>query len=205
MSHKPDDVTAKDSGANFTPHSEGQHAMFCVDVVNLGINVEQFGDQEPREVAKVALVFASGETQRATGKPDELTLVTTEMTLSANEKSNLRKFMESWRGKSYTPEQAADGLPITKLYGQGALVSIEHVTTSKGRRFAKVASIAPLPKAMALPSAESAKLLAEYQRPKFLNDRKAQYAENLKKHRGTDPVPTPEYPSGDDDDDDIPF
>src|SRR5882762_9985822 len=127
MSHKPDEVTAKDSGGNFTPHSEGQHATLCVDVVNLGVNVEQFPGQEPREVAKVALVFASGERQ-----PDEsLTLVTTEMTLSANEKANLRKFLESWRGKSYTAEQAEAGLPVNKLYGQSALVSIEHVTTRK--------------------------------------------------------------------------
>lgn len=203
MPQKPDEVTAKDSGANFTPHSDGQHAMFCVDVVNLGINVEQYQGQEPREVAKVALVFASGESQREAGKPDDLKLVTTEMTISANEKSNLRKFMEAWRGKAYTPEQAATGLPITKLYGQGALISIEHVTTKRGRLFANIVSIAPLPKQMALPDAESAKLLAEYARPKFLNDRKAQYADALKKHRGSDDVPTPMQPQ--DDDSDIPF
>lgn len=204
MTHRPDDATAKDTGASFSPHSEGQHAMFCVDVVNLGINVEQFQGQEPREVAKVALVFASGEAQR--DAKEELTLVTTEMTLSANEKSNLRKFMEAWRGKSYTAEQAAEGLPITKLYGVGALVSIEHVLTKRGNKFAKIASIAPLPKAMALPDPESAKLLAEYQRPKFLTDRKTKYAEALKKHRmNGDGIPTPPYVAGDEEDDDLPF
>ena len=204
MTHKPDDVTAKDSGASFAPHSEGQHAMFCVDVVNLGTNVEQFQGQEPREVPKLALVFASGETHREAGKPDELKLVTVEMTVSANEKSNLRKFLESWRGKSYTPEQAQAGLPIAKLYGHGALVSIEHVLTKRGNQFAKVTSIAPLPKAMALPDAESAKLLADYARPKFLVDRKLQYAENLRKHRGLDELP-PALADGDDSEDPLPF
>src|SRR5690349_5309204 len=145
MPHKPDEVTAKDSGGGFTPHTEGQFAMFCVDVVDLGVNVEHFADQEPREVAKVALVFASGERQE---KDESLVLVTSEMTNSANEKANLRKFLESWRGKSYTQEQAEQGLPLHKLHGQAALISIEHVTTRKGRKFVKISSVAPLPKAM---------------------------------------------------------
>lgn len=174
--------------------------MVCTDVVNLGINVEQFPGQEPREVAKVALVFASGERQ----EDKSLTFVTTEMTLSANEKANLRKFLESWRGKSYTAEQAEAGLPISKLYGQQALVSIEHVLTKRGRKFAKIVSIGPLPKAM---TAVNGTVLAEYQRPQFLVDRKTTYATTLAAHRATfgDTTPTPEQPIEDDGDDSIPF
>lgn len=204
--HQPDEAVAKDSGASFSPHPEGQFPMVCVDVVNLGINVEQFPGQEPRETAKVALVFASGERQRET-KEQELTVVTTEMTLSANEKANLRKFLEAWRGRSYTSEQAETGLPVAKLYGQWGLLSIEHVTTRKGRKFAKITSIAPLPKAMAITEPVRAALLGEYTRPKFLMDRKAQYADALKKHRGANDVPTPAYPTGEDESDDetLPF
>lgn len=201
MSHKPDEVVAKDSGGNFSPHSEGQFAMLCVDVVDLGVNVDQFPGQEPREVAKVALVFASGERQT----DESLTLVTTEMTLSANEKANLRKFLESWRGKSYTAEQAEAGLPVNKLYGQSALVSIEHVLTRKSRKFAKIVSIGPLPKAMPSPDG---KLLVEYERPKFLVDRKAAYAAALAKHRENGgEIQPPGYTGADEDDDDseVPF
>ena len=203
MPHSPDEVIAKDAGGGFAPHSEGQFAMVCTDIVNLGVNVEQFPGQEPRETAKVALVFASGERH-----PDEsLILVTTEMTISANEKANLRKFLESWRGKSYTQAQADEGLPISKLHGKAALISIEHVTTRKGRLFAKISSIAPLPKAMPAPDA---KLLIEYERPKFLTDRKAAYAAALAKHRGDDqpPVGEPEHWENDNDNDEdssLPF
>lgn len=201
MAHQPDNVTAKDTGSGFAPHSEGQFAMVCVDVVDLGIKVETFQTQEPREVHKVALVFASGEAQG-----DDLTIVTVEMTLSANEKANLRKFLESWRGKSYTAAQAEAGLPITKLYGQAALVSIEHVTTRKGRKFAKITSIAPLPKAMQSPNGN---ILQRYGRPKFLTDKKAEYARDLAKHRATvgEEIPVGELPDSIDDspDDDLPF
>lgn len=198
MPHKPDEVTAKDSGGSFTAHSEGQFAVLCVDVVNLGTKVETYADQEPREVPKVALVFASGERQ----EDKSLTFVTTEMTVSANEKANLRKFLESWRGKSYTPEQAEAGLPITKLYGQSALISIEHVLTRKGRKFAKITSISPLPKAMPAPTVD---VLGEYQRPKFLTDRKAEYAAALAKHRQDDDSFPTDPPEGEDDLDEIPF
>jgi hypothetical protein len=195
-------VTARDAGGGFTPHSEGQFAMLCVDVVDLGISVQQFGDGEPQELPKVALVFASGERQPEKQNDESLTLVTAEMTNSANEKANLRKFLESWRGKSYSGEQIAEGLPLGKLHGKFALVSIEHVTTRKGRKFAKIKSISPLPTAMKVPDTV---LLAEYQRPKFLTDRKAQYAEALKKHRAAmGDMPEPD-PPGDDDDDSLPF
>jgi len=203
MPQQPDNVTAKDSGTGFAPHSEGQFAMICVDVVDLGTNVEVFPGQEPREVPKIALVFASGERQTEVAE-SELTLVTAEMTNSANEKANLRKFLESWRGRSYQPEQVEAGLPLTKLHGKFALVSIEHVTTRKGRKFARIKSISPLPEQIKPPDAKA--ILAEYERPKFLTDRKAQYAEALKKHRNAmgDEVPEPAYP-GDDDDDSVPF
>jgi hypothetical protein len=201
MTHRPDEPIAKDAGGGFAPHSEGQFAMVCVDVVDLGIKVEQFpGQDAPREVPKVGLVFASGE--RQDGK--ELTIVTTEMTLSMNEKANLRKFLESWRGKSYSAEQAEAGVPVGKLHGHTALVSIEHVTTRKGRKFAKISSIAPLPKAMAAPDGA---ILGEYERPKFLMDRKAEYAQALATHRaraGGDDWEEPQYP-GDEVDDGLPF
>lgn len=199
MTHRPDAVTAKDAGGGFEAHKEGQFAMVCVDVVDLGVNVEVFPGQEPREVAKVALVFASGERQ----EDGSLTLVTTEMTNSANEKANLRRFLEAWRGRSYSAEQVEAGLPIDKLWGQPALVSIEHVTTRKGKKFAKIKSIAQVPQGLAGPDKA---IVDEYARPKFLTDRKAAYATALAKHRAAtgSGEPEPEYP-GDDDDSDLPF
>src|SRR3990167_4492192 len=101
MTQRPDPTTARDTGGGFEPHSEGQFGMIWVDVVNRGTSVEQFPGNDPREVDKVALVFASGETQ---GAENELTLVTVEMTNSMNEKANLRKFLE------YKKTQYADAL-----------------------------------------------------------------------------------------------
>ena len=198
MSQKPDEVTAKNSGGDFEPHSEGQVAAVCVDVVDLGEKVEEY-QGETKIQAKVALVFASGERQ----KDKSLALVTSEMTNSASEKGNLRKFLESWRGKSYTPDQVAAGLPLHKLHGQPGLLSIEHVVTKKGNNFAKIRSISPLPKAMPAPEG----VAEEYTRPKFLEDKKKSYAEAVAKHRaahgGDDPGP--DLPEPEDEDSSLPF
>lgn len=181
--------------------------MLCVDVIYLGRKIEQYPGKPIREAEKASLVFASGERQEAKdGAPGELALVTVEMTLSMNEKANMRKFLESWRGRAYTAEQADAGVPLDKLHGHSALISVQHITTSKGRKFAKVVSISPLPKAMPAPDAA---IMNEYTRPKFFEDRKAEYAKQVATHRaavgvGGDGDPGP-VPDGLDEDDDLPF
>lgn len=195
MSQKPDNVTAKDSGGGFDPHPEGQFPVVCVDVVDLGEKLEEF-QGKTKIMAKLALVFVSGERQKDEHK--SLALITAEMTNSAGEKANLRKFVESWRGKSYTAAQVAEGLPISKLHGQPALVSVEHVTTRANRQFAKIRAISPLPKGLTPPDAG---LVEEYTRPKFLEDKKAQYAEAVAKYRATESDPGPDLPPPDDDPD----
>jgi len=55
-----------------------------------------------------------------------------------NERSGLRRFLESWRGRSYTPDQAAEGVPLHLLEGLSALLTIEHRRSAKGRAYARI-------------------------------------------------------------------
>ena len=141
----PDEVTARDHGQGFTPHDEGQFAAVCVDTINLGQRVEQFAGRPARIVDKCALVFV-------TDSEGETKDISIEFTVSMGEKANLRKFLETWRGKSYTPEQAKQGVPVHKLVGQPCLLSVEHKASAKGRTYGKIASVAPLPKKMDPPA-----------------------------------------------------
>lgn len=199
MAQKPDEVTAKNSGGDFESHPEGQFPAICVDVVDLGQKVDEY-QGKTKVLAKVALVFASGEHHKSGEKG--LILVTQEMTNSSADVGKLRPFLENWRGKSYTPEQVAAGLPLHKLHGQAGLITVEHKITKKGNTFAKIRSISPLPSVMTAPTG----VLEEYTRPKFLTDKKAQYAKELAEHqakKGDDPGP--EFPPPEDEDDDLPF
>lgn len=202
MAQKPDAVNARDNGGGgFDPHPEGQFAMTCVDVIYLGWKLEQYPGSPEKEVEKAALVFASGE--RHDGG---LHIVTAEMTVSMGEKANMRRVLQSWRGKSYTPEQVAQGVPLDKLHGQHALVNVEHITTKAGRKFAKIGSIGPLPKVMQPPPG----VMDEYTRPAYFATRKEEYAKGIAAHRekvgALQHAPLDEPPPQlDDTDDDLPF
>ena len=174
--HQPDHIIAKnEGGASFTPHPEGQFAARCVDVIDLGEKVEQYGDNPAKLAHKVALVFHTGERN----EKDVAIDVAKEFTLSMFELANLRKFLEAWRGKSYSDADVEEGAPLHKLCGQTALLAIEHKTSKGGRTYANISAVQRLPKVMEA----GAPIGDKYERPQYLIDRKAAYAEGATAYR----------------------
>lgn len=193
----PDSITATGGQAR-KPHEMGQFAALCVDLVDLGQRLEQYPGKPARVVPKCALVFV-------TNASGEIKDVSIEFTVSMGKKAALRAFLESWRGKSYTPEQAMAGVPLHKLVGQAALISVEHKTSASDNQYAKIKSVAPLPKEITAPPANG------YARPDFWVERKKEYAAEaakwmqaqaatVAKNDDHDLPPEPE-----DEDDDLPF
>lgn len=193
----PDQITAKDQGAKFVPHPEGQFGAVCVDLINLGERVEQYQKQPARVVSKCAIVFASGE--RA--ENGDLHTVSAEFTVSMNEKAGLRQLLEAWRGRSYREEEAKAGVPLHKLCGHAALMSVEHKTSGAGRTYAKIRTISPLPKGMEAPD------VAEYQRAEFWEKRRTDYAEEVARFRSQSAAPShdEDFETDQGEDDDLPF
>lgn len=153
--------------AQFAPHPDGQHAMVCVDFLDLGERVRTFPGSPPKLTYSIALVFCSGETNEA-GRLHE---VSKEFTASMHEKASLRKFLEEWRGKSYTKEQLKDGIPADKLCGVPCLITVEHKVSEAGRTYANIRGITPLPKQIPAPT------ISGYQRAPFWEERKKRYAQ----------------------------
>jgi len=198
MSYKPDVVTAKNTSVEFTPHPEGQFAAVCVDCIDMGERLKSFKGEDPYIANEVALVFQTGEVNEA-GRVHE---VTKEMTLSMGKKANLRGFLESWRGKSYTEDEARKGIELHKLVGHPALISVEHKVSQAGRTYALISSIAPLPKGLPAPE------LPDYTRPEFYADRIARNAEEVAKFKAINgSVATASTPVAvvEEEDDDLPF
>ena len=192
-----DEVTATNDGGSFEPHAAGQFAARCVDVLNMGEKVEQFGDHPQKLVKKCALVFVTGE-KRDDGNPDT---VSVEFTVSMGERANLRRFLEDWRGKSYTDEEADAGVPIHKLEGQPALITVEHKKSSKKRLYAKIKAVQPLPKQMqaSAPTSEG------YKRAEWWGERKKEYAAGAKLFKENAATMPDEVTEPDDNSDDLPF
>lgn len=109
---------------NFTPASNDVHAAVCCDVVDMG-NVKTEWQGKTRQVHKVRIVFQVDEVDDQNGKP----IVVGQMfTLSLSEKANLRKFLESWRGKAFTGDELKDGFDVEKLIGAPATIQTLQVT-----------------------------------------------------------------------------
>lgn len=201
-----DTLTATASDAKFSPHPEGQFAARCVDVVDLGEKVEQYPGFPQRLSHKCLLIFRTGQTNADTG---EIIDIAKEFTVSMGEKANLRKFLEDWRGKSYQAAQIEQGVPLHKLTGQPALITVEHKTSGKGRTYANVKGITPLPPQMAVaaPSAEG------YTRAEYIEERKKTYAQESRAFRKAAAAPPSDPSEMDDsdynaataDDSDLPF
>ena len=208
MPQKPDPVTARSNDKPFPLHPEGQFAARCVDVIDLGEAVINYPGTQPYLAQKVVLIFWTGEKDEESGKVLNLS---NEFTLSMGKKANMRKFLEAWRGKSYTDDEAKQGVPIDRLYGAGALLSTEHKPTNSGKTFCAISSIAPLPKQMQgiLPKADG----IEYERDEWWGKKREQYAKEAEEFRKqsrpkSSKAAEPDFadfPEAQDGDDDLPF
>jgi hypothetical protein len=199
-------IATGSNSAQYASHPEGQYVGQCVDVIDLGERVEEGRDYPAKLMRKCALVFRTGEKNPETG---DLIDISTEFTVSMGEKANLRRFLESWRGKAYTPAQVSEGVPLHKLTGQHALLTVAHQVSQKGRTYAKITAAVGVPKAMS----KSCESYDDYERAPYWEDRKREYAEGAAAFRAANAAPArkalqedSEFPAAlKDDDDDLPF
>ena len=81
---------------------------------------------------------------------DKPMVISKEYTLSLHEKSNLRRDLEGWRGKSFT-NQELNSFDITDVLGSSCNISIIHKTSKSGNEFAQIGSISGMSKGTQCP------------------------------------------------------
>lgn len=130
-------IIAKASNGNgeaFTPAPPGLHRAICCDVVDLGMVQSQYGTKH-----KVRVIWQT-ETAMPDGKPF---LVDQRYTLSLDERSNLRRDLEAWRGKPFTLAEAA-GFDLERLIGASCGLLVVHKPGREaGKVFANIQSVLP--------------------------------------------------------------
>jgi len=121
-------------GESFVPAPAGLHRAICCDVVDLGMVAGKWGEKH-----KVRLIWQT-EALMPDGKPY---LVDQRYTLSLDERSILRRDLETWGGKALTLQQAA-GFDLEKLVGVTCALLIVHKPGRDGDRvFANVQTVLP--------------------------------------------------------------
>ena len=127
----------------------GTAQAVCCGVWDLGLQKTVFnGEQKIQH--KVIVAWEINETINAPeseyhGQPY---MLTKKYTLSLSEKANLRKDLESWRGRPFTDEEVAAGVDLEKLYGVNCLLGVSHENgkADPSKTYAVVTSILPLVK-----------------------------------------------------------
>jgi len=116
----------------------------CIDAWDVGMIETQFGKKH-----RVAVRHFCGQFHAIDGERHPAFL-DSYFNATLGEKSTLRAFVESWRGRAFTPEEL-EGFDLEKLVGAPAYIQV--VQVKKGENvYANVKSIMRLPKGMAAPA-----------------------------------------------------
>lgn len=154
-------ATDTGGGGDFTPVPQGTHFAVCDQVVDLGkqrITSAMYGESIKHQVyIRWQIPAERVEWEKDGEKQEGPAVIGKTYTLSLGDKANLRKDLQAWRGKPFTPDELR-GFDIAKLLGAPATITVTH-TEKDGRTYANVASLGGIPKGMDKPKAEGEPLL----------------------------------------------
>lgn len=143
-------MKVKDRAKPKTPPVEpGVYMAICIGCVDLG---EQYNETFKNHSNKCLYIFELiGETIEVDGemKPRQLSK---EFAISSSSKSNLRKFIESWNGKSYTDDDFME-LDLFDQIGKSCQLN---VVLNDTKEYANIDNLMPLPRGVPAFTTETA-------------------------------------------------
>ena len=136
-------LIANDSGGgDFELAPPGTHRAVCYSVVDLGTQDGPYGLQR-----QVLLTWELTDALMSDSRPFSVSQF---YKMNLSERANLRKDLEKWRGKEFTPDELA-GFDVSKILGAPCLLTIAHKTKPDGRTSVRVTGVTALPKSMERP------------------------------------------------------
>lgn len=141
-------ITVKENqGGGYPPLEAGSYRAICYSIVVLGTTYNEVFDNIQK---KVMFTWELPDERITVDGEDKPRAISATYTMSLNEKANLRKTLESWRGKQFTSEELR-GFDITKVLGAPCMISTTVGTNTLGKQFSKVSGVSRLPKGMEAP------------------------------------------------------
>lgn len=137
-------LTATDEGGmSYDPISAGIHHAICTAVYDLGIQFnERFNTKKHEILIQWELPEQRIQIETDEGTKDMPRATSKRYTLSLHEKANLRKDLETWRGKAFTAKEL-EGFDILVLLGINCQIQIIH-NVKGNKTYANVSAILPL-------------------------------------------------------------
>lgn len=132
----------------------GNYVARCYKMIQIG-TVEEIINGEKKQLHKVRIGWEFPNDQKVFSeeKGPQPIVYDEEYTLSMGDKANLRKMLESWRGKGFSVEEAK-AFDITKLIGVTCMVNIIHVQGKRdpSKTYSKIGSVSSVPKGFTIPA-----------------------------------------------------
>lgn len=146
------------AASTFEKCPAGNHLAVCVEIIDIGTQESTYQGKSKLQ----RKVWIGWETPMETDDDGKPYRIGRRYTFSGNEKSTLRKDIESWRGKAFTYEELENGFDMKSLLGKGCFINVVH-TENDGKEYANIQSVAALPKGTSspAPSAETIYLSLE--------------------------------------------
>lgn len=145
-------IATNEGGSGFEPIEAGTYAARCYSMIHIGTITEAYMGQ-PKEQNKIRLTWELPTELKEfkEGEGEKPYMVSKDYALSMYDKSNLRKHIDSWRGKPLT-EDEAKAFDVTKLLGAECMLSIIHKPSKDGKKvYAEITSVSRLMKGTTCP------------------------------------------------------
>jgi hypothetical protein len=141
-------IATTEGASKYPILAEDVYQAVCFSIYDLGTqHSEKFQNNYRKCIIVWEIPSELIEVERNGLKCDLPRAVSKEYTLSLNEKANLRKDLENWRGRKFT-EDELKGFDLEKLIGVNCMVQIIH-TTKGDKTYANVSTVLPLYKGIA--------------------------------------------------------
>jgi hypothetical protein len=157
-------------GGDFDPIPQGTHLAVCNLVCDVGVQASGRFTPRPKLYIRWELPSERIQWTDREGKAHEgPAQIGKFYTASLSAKANLRKDLENWRGRAFTPAELA-GFDLFTVLGHACQIVVTHTKGADGRTYANVAGLVGLPRGMDRPKAERALVKYSPEDPGQFND-----------------------------------
>jgi len=150
-------------GSSREPVPAGTYPARCYKIIHFGTIPDTYmGEQKMTNKIRLDWELPTEMRTFDPEKGEQPLSISKDYTLSMNEKANLCRDLESWRGKQFTDEEAVD-FDIASVAGKECMINVAHkVSASSGNVYAYVASVSPMPKGMECPDQINPSFIWDY-------------------------------------------
>lgn len=138
-------IIAKETGGReFKPIPAGTHLAICTMVADLGMQEGYSGKPQRKVYVRFEVPDERVEFERDGEKVEGPAVIGKLYTLSLSEKATLRRDLENWRGRAFSPEELK-GFDIAKLLRKPVQLAITH-EHKDGKTYANLTGLMGLSK-----------------------------------------------------------